>query len=128
LDEPTSGLDPGTEYDMMRLLRRLADQGRTVMLVTHATKNVVLCDKVIFLARGGHVAFYGAPDEALEYFDAHRTEREKRQKSMEFDDIYRILNDEQRGTPVEWGARYLVSPHYKDLIGQQGFDRATWKN
>ncbi len=31
LDEPTSGLDPGTEYDMMRLLRHLADQGRTVL-------------------------------------------------------------------------------------------------
>ena len=112
LDEPTSGLDPGTEADMMRLLRRLADQGRTVMLVTHATKNVMLCDKVIFLARGGYLAFFGAPDEALEYFDHYRTERERREKQMEFDDIYRILSDEGRGKPKEWADRYRESRYY----------------
>ena len=112
LDEPTSGLDPGTEADMMRLLRRLADQGRTVMLVTHATKNVMLCDKVIFLASGGYLAFFGAPDEALEYFDTYRTERERREKEMEFDDIYRILSEEKRGKPKEWAERYRASRFY----------------
>jgi len=35
----------------MQLMRHLADQGRTIVLVTHATKNVMLADKVIFLAR-----------------------------------------------------------------------------
>jgi len=59
LDEATSGLDPGTEAQLMRLLRRLADEGRTVVLVTHATKNVMMCDKVVFLARGGHLAYFG---------------------------------------------------------------------
>jgi ABC-type Mn2+/Zn2+ transport system ATPase subunit len=38
LDEPTSGLDPGTETALMQLMRRLADQGRTIILITHATK------------------------------------------------------------------------------------------
>ncbi len=42
LDEPTSGLDPGTETAFMHLMRRLADQGRTIVMVTHATKNVML--------------------------------------------------------------------------------------
>jgi ABC-type multidrug transport system ATPase subunit len=115
LDEPTSGLDPGTEYEMMKLLRRLADQGRTVMLVTHATKNVMLCDKVIFLARGGHLAFFGPPEKALEYFNQHRTTREQREKPMEFDDIYIVLNDESRGKPEEWGQRYLASDVYRSL-------------
>jgi ABC-type multidrug transport system ATPase subunit/pSer/pThr/pTyr-binding forkhead associated (FHA) protein len=112
LDEPTSGLDPGTEYEMMKLMRRLADQGRTVILVTHATKNVSFCDKVIFLARGGHLAFFGPPEEALSYFDGYRSSREHQQKEMEFDDIYRILNDEKRGSPSEWGKRFLESPAY----------------
>lgn len=118
LDEPTSGLDPGTEYDMMRLMRRLADQGRTIVLVTHATKNVMMCDKVIFMARGGNLAFYGAPEDALAYFDHHRTDRERREKDMEFDDIYRILNDETRGTPEIWRERYLQSHIYQNLVGQ----------
>ena len=118
LDEPTSGLDPGTEYEMMHLMRRLADQGRTVILVTHATKNVILCDKVVFLARGGFLSFFGPPDEALKYFDQYRTPRERQQKEMEFDDIYRILGDEKRGTPVEWNARFLTSPQYRAVMGE----------
>ena len=119
LDEPTSGLDPGTEYGMMKLLRRLADQGRSVILVTHATKNVMLCDKVVFLATGGHLAYYGPPDEALQYFDKFRTDRERKEKEMEFDDIYRILSDDERGTPISWDRRYRNSPAY------QGYARAA---
>ena len=117
LDEPTSGLDPGTEYDMMKLLRSLADQGRTVLLITHATKNVMLCDKVIFLARGGNLAFFGAPEDALVYFDQFRNDREHREKEMEFDDIYRILNDEARGMHAEWRERYLHSQAYYQAFG-----------
>ena len=112
LDEPSSGLDPGTEYEMMRLLRRLADQGRTVLLITHATKNVMLCDKVVFLVRGGYLGYYGPPEGALAYFDTYRTDRERREKEMEFDDIYRSLTDPQRGSPAEWGDRYRASPAY----------------
>ena len=74
LDEPTSGLDPATDRQMMRLLRRLAEEGSTVVLTTHATKNVTLCEKVVFLARGGQLAFYGTPQRALRYFDAANKE------------------------------------------------------
>ena len=42
--------------DTRRAMRRLADQGRTIVLITHATKNVMLADKVAFLARGGYLA------------------------------------------------------------------------
>src|SRR3989304_5035587 len=77
LDEPTSGLDPGTETAFMHLMRRLADQGRTIVVVTHATKNVMLADKVVFLARGGYLAWFGPPNEALDYFDQYRTDRER---------------------------------------------------
>lgn len=68
LDEPTSGLDPGLDRRMMRLLRQLADQGQTVVLVTHATANVHLCDQVVFLARGGHLCYAGPPRQCLQHF------------------------------------------------------------
>jgi ABC transport system ATP-binding/permease protein len=119
LDEPTSGLDPGTEYNMMRLLRKLADQGRTIMLITHATKNVMMCDKVIILVRGGRLAFYGPPEEALTYFDTHRTEYERRIKAIEFDDIYTILEDEGRGTPQDWHERYQQSSTYQKYVADR---------
>ncbi len=68
LDEPTSGLDPGLDRKMMYLLRKLADAGHTVVLVTHATNNINACDYVCFLAQGGRLAYFGPPDEAKSYF------------------------------------------------------------
>jgi len=123
LDEPTSGLDPGTEYNMMRLLRKLADQGRTIILITHATKNVMMCDKVIILVRGGYLAYYGPPEEALAYFDQFRTDHERRTKDIEFDDIYTILEDEKRGTPEEWAERYKCSSQYADCVVRRLHER-----
>ncbi len=116
LDEPTSGLDPGTETSFMHLMRRLADQGRTIILVTHATKNVMLADKVVFLARGGYVAWFGPPEEALAYFDQYRSEREQRAHSMEFDQIYAILDDPSKGKAEEWSERYMGHPAYQQYI------------
>ncbi|HUV27494.1 MAG TPA: FHA domain-containing protein [Anaerolineales bacterium] len=116
LDEPTSGLDPGTETSFMHLMRRLADQGRTIILVTHATKNVMLADKVVFLARGGYVAWFGPPEEALAYFDQYRSEREQRAHEMEFDQIYAILDDPSKGKAEEWAERYMAHPAYQKYI------------
>jgi ABC-type multidrug transport system ATPase subunit len=114
LDEPTSGLDPGTETTFMHLMRRLADQGRTIIMVTHATKNVMLADKVVFLARGGYVAWFGPPDEALTYFDQYRSEQDRRVRSMEFDQIYAILDDPNKGK--EWGERFMASNAFTKYI------------
>ena len=68
LDEPTSGLDPSTAADVMRLLRRLSQRGVTVVLTTHEPAGIDRCDRVIFLARDGHLAFTGSPTEARRYF------------------------------------------------------------
>lgn len=103
LDEATSGLDPGTEGQLMRLLRTLADRGHTVILVTHATKNVMLCDLVAFLAKGGHVAYFGPPDQALAYFGV-----------TDFDGIYDKV--ERESTPEEWGARYRASAQFREYV------------
>ncbi|MBI3743991.1 MAG: ATP-binding cassette domain-containing protein [Chloroflexi bacterium] len=69
LDEPTSGLDPATGREMMRLLRRLADAGSTIVVTTHAPQDIGGCDRVVFLAPGGLIAYAGAPQEALAYFN-----------------------------------------------------------
>lgn len=116
LDEPTSGLDPGMETELMRLMRKLADQGRTIVMITHATKNVMLADKVVFLARGGFLAWFGPPEEALAYFDKYRTERDRRASSMEFDHIYTLLDQEELGTATEWQDRFKKDPAYRKYI------------
>lgn len=118
LDEPTSGLDPGTETALMQLMRRLADQGRTIVLITHATKNVMLGDKVIFLARGGYLAWFGPPEEALEYFDQYRTDRERRAGKIEFDEIYAILDNPNYGKAEDWAQKYRESEAYQKYVAK----------
>ncbi|MBT2544977.1 ATP-binding cassette domain-containing protein [Streptomyces sp. ISL-44] len=68
LDEPTSGLDPGMDRSVMHTLRGLADDGRTVIVVTHSVLNLEVCDRLLVLAPGGRIAYYGPPDEALGFF------------------------------------------------------------
>jgi hypothetical protein len=102
LDEPTSGLDPSTETKMMRLMREMADQGRTVILVTHVTGNVSLCDKVIIMARGGRLAFFGPPQQALEFFQVR-----------DFVDIYDRLEGSK---PEAIQANFEHAQQYRELI------------
>jgi ABC-type multidrug transport system ATPase subunit len=68
LDEATSGLDPGLEKKLMHTLRHMADEGRTVVLITHATSNIVQTDHVAFLSQG-KLIYFGPSREALEFFD-----------------------------------------------------------
>ena len=68
LDEPTSGLDPGMDRSVMHMLRGLADDGRTVIVVTHSVLSLDVCDRLLVLAPGGKVAYYGPPDDALAFF------------------------------------------------------------
>jgi len=68
LDEPMSGLDPGTERNLLKTLRTMANEGKTVIFVTHSTLNLHMCDKVIFMGTGGNLCFYGSAAEALAFF------------------------------------------------------------
>jgi ABC-type multidrug transport system ATPase subunit len=63
LDEPTTGLDPALDRQVMSMLRRLADAGRVVLVVTHCLTHLDLCDQVLFLAPGGRTAYCGPPRE-----------------------------------------------------------------
>jgi ABC-type multidrug transport system ATPase subunit len=93
LDEPTSGLDPATSAELLGLLRRLADGGSTVVLTTHAVQDLAACDRVVFLARGGRMAFAGTVPDALVHFGVARIE-----------DVYALLARPQG--PEEWAARW----------------------
>ena len=68
LDEPTSGLDPGTSAQLISQLRRLAGRSATVVFTTHSIDDLAQCDRVVFMARGGRVAFVGTIGEALKAF------------------------------------------------------------
>lgn len=63
LDEPTSGLDPGLDMRMMALFREIANNGRTVVVVTHSVLHLQDCDRLLMLAPGGYLAYNGPPSE-----------------------------------------------------------------
>ena len=107
LDEPTSGLDPGLDRKMMTLLRNLADKGHTIVLVTHATNNINSCDYICFLAAGGHLAFFGPPNDAKTYFG-----------KTDFAEIYSALEptDANPNIPAEAEARFKASPEYQRYV------------
>ena len=75
LDEPTTGLDPGLEARLMALFRDLADPSRAVVIVTHATASLALCDELVVMGAGGVLCFQGAPAEALRFFGVETLRR-----------------------------------------------------
>ncbi len=109
LDEPTSGLDPGLDRKMMLLLRKLADKGHTIILVTHATNNINACDYICFLAQGGRLAYYGPPNEAKTYFG-----------KTDFAEIYSALepSEENPNIPDEAEARFKQSPDFARYVAE----------
>jgi ABC-2 type transport system ATP-binding protein len=65
LDEPTTGLDPAGMRDMRVLIRRLADQGMTVLLSSHLMAEVEeLCDRVAIIG-SGRVLYEGSLPELI---------------------------------------------------------------
>src|SRR5712691_610990 len=107
LDEPTSGLDPGLDRKMMFLLRRLADKGHTIILVTHATNNINACDYICFLTQGGRLAYFGPPNEAKAYFG-----------KTDFAEIYSALEPTEANPniPEEAENRFKSSPEYQMYV------------
>lgn len=96
LDEVTTGLDPGLERKLMELMRQISGT-RTVITITHATRNLGMCDKVIVMGRGGHLCYFGPPDEALEYFGV-----------SDYDSIYIALDE---APPDYWPDRWAAFVH-----------------
>ncbi|WP_242532238.1 amino acid ABC transporter ATP-binding protein [Salipiger thiooxidans] len=73
-DEPTSSLDPELVGEVLRVIKQLAEEGRTMLLVTHELGFAYhFATKVIFLADG---VFHevGTPDEVLKHPKQARTQ------------------------------------------------------
>jgi ABC transport system ATP-binding/permease protein len=114
LDEPTSGLDPGLDKEIMLLLRELASQGRTVVLVTHATTNIKDCDRIAFMGRGGSLCYFGLPKECMDFFEIASADLK------DFADVYRQLEGDTeaaaRRQVNEWSQKFAASPWYETYI------------
>jgi ABC-type multidrug transport system ATPase subunit/ribosomal protein L40E len=111
MDEPSSGLDPGLDKSMMDLLRKLANQGHVVIIVTHTTLNIDLCDKLALVARG-NLAYYGPPRDALTFFGV-------RNYSEIYNRVLQPVDKPAEGQKVsmneaahQWAEKFKASPLY----------------
>ena len=67
LDEPDSGIDALTLNDIAALIRRMADQGSTMLLITHRDEMVTVADVASLMCQGS-IIFQGAPAEVRRYY------------------------------------------------------------
>jgi polar amino acid transport system permease protein len=74
-DEPTSALDPELVGEVLAVIRRLAEAGMTMIVVTHEVRFArEVADRVIFMDEG-HIVEQGPPEEVLDHPKHERTQR-----------------------------------------------------
>ncbi len=93
LDEPTTGLHPRDTHRLIKALKKLRDEGNTVILVEHDEDVMKNADIVIDMgpkagANGGQITFYGSPD-ALMYSDTLTGQYLSQQKTVNIHSIKR---------------------------------------
>ena len=75
LDEPMSGLDPSARVRVKGLLRRLKDDGKSLIFTSHSLADIgEICDHMVVL-HCGSVAFSGTPGEMLQRQSERSLER-----------------------------------------------------
>jgi ABC-2 type transport system ATP-binding protein len=115
LDEPLSGLDPVSSRVVMRVIRDLAAEGRTVLLSTHQMNTVeALCARVFMIARGRRV-LYGTLTEIKR---AHATDAVRVASSADYSACPLVARVEADGVLQGPVAVYL-----RDGIGADAFLR-----
>lgn len=115
LDEVTSGLDEHSDGEMMSLFRELADNGKTIICVTHNLGHVESrCHNVLVLTKGGRVAFFGAPQKACNYFDVRKLA-----------DIYAIL---ETRSPMQWATLFLKGQSKISPAGENSAPGVAWES
>jgi ABC-2 type transport system ATP-binding protein len=113
LDEPTTGLDPGGMRDMRLLIRRLADQGMTVLLSSHLMGEVEeLCDRVAIVG-SGRVLYEGSLPELI-------ATTAGRYEMRTTDDVYAAELASRRPdiADVELGDAGLTFAATEDVVGE----------
>jgi ABC transport system ATP-binding/permease protein len=98
LDEPTSGLASEDTINVMRLLRSLADEGRTILLTIHqpSLEAYRLMDNVLLLMRGRQVYYGPAYPDSIHFFHPTATEAERPQLLLDPGNALKPLALDQR--------------------------------
>ena len=112
LDEPTSSLDPMMKGEVEAVIRLIAAQGKTMIIVSHEMELIRdVCNRVVFL-NDGVVFEEGTPDEIFEHSKKAATRRFVRQlRVLEFDVESKNFDFIGNNTTVQQFAFANAIPH-----------------
>jgi len=131
LDEPTSGLSSEDALMVMKLLRGLADQGKTILLTIHQPSleayrqmnNLVLVGKDKGSPEAGRLVYYGpAYPDAIDFFNPNGVPDLKPGHDPLPDEVFRGYQPAEddtrrlRLTTKEWATRYQQSQYFRDYV------------
>lgn len=71
-DEPTSALDPEMVGEVLELIKKIADDGMTMIIVSHEINFIKKCANKIMFIDEGKVSFFGTVEEAFNNKDNNR--------------------------------------------------------
>lgn len=124
LDEPTSGLDSTATLEVLRVLKTLADQGKTIVMTIHQPRVEAyrMVDNLLLLAEGGKLAWYGPADPGPAEHFAERSKLPKPEHGNPADYVIDVLaptSREMKREPEEWKREFLASTTYQDYVVQR---------
>ena len=107
LDEPTSPLDPHLKRELFGQMRKMTENGQSVVVITHDVESKLIdqCDRLIVLAPGGRMAYFGPPAEGLKYFGED-----------DWADVFQAFAD---APDADWAGKFRNSPEYLKYVSSR---------
>jgi ABC-type multidrug transport system ATPase subunit len=115
LDKSAEQPTPFEELQITILLRELSRQGLTIIQVDERSRGAGLSDKVIFLAPGGLLAWFGPPDEAFIYLRG-LLPRGVVKDLFGLKEALEILGNPQLHEGIEWAKRFKANEAYQKYV------------
>lgn len=122
LDEPADPLTTFEEVWITTLLQELSRQGLTIIQVNDLSRCVGLSDKVILLAPGGLLTWFGSAEEALVFLRSFMPEKSAI-NPFELEDALEVLESSPSGDRIAWVKRYKANPAYQKYVDDPLNDR-----
>ena len=107
LDEPTSPLDPHLKRELFGQMKKMTENGQSVVVITHDVESKLIdqCDRLIVLAPGGRMAYFGPPAEGLKYF-----------RKDDWADVFQGFADDPA---ADWAGQFRNSPEFHRYVSSR---------
>lgn len=122
LDEPTSGLDGQSAFTICRVLKKLADNGQTILCTIHQPSSLLFetFDRLLLLQRGGQVVYNGPVGKdgchVIKYFADRGAQCPPGINPAEFMLDAIGAGSQPRMGPCDWADLYRESEMYQDNL------------